>query len=119
MAKVLNLDEIHVAEPRVLVMGGASHPIDELSVESYIEVESTADRLKGETRQGVVMKETVRLIKRQVPTVDESALLKLSLEKLFAVSEFVRGVDPEKIIARAKGAVVNGDKTEGAEPGKA
>lgn len=105
MAQVLNLDEIHVSEPRVLIMNKVEHPIEELSVETYIEVSATAKRLQGETDQAVLMTETVRLIKRQVPSVAESALMKLSLEKLMAVSEFVRGVDPEKIIARAGGAV--------------
>jgi hypothetical protein len=114
MAKVLNLDEVLVAEPRELVLGGRTHVVQEMSVEDYIDAVATGKKISADSENTeLAMKETARLIQRQVPTVEASALMKLPLEKLYAIAEFVRGVDPEQILAKASGAAQEG---EGASP---
>ena len=100
--KVLNLDEVLVTDARELVLGGTTYVVKEMSVEDYIDATSTGERIKVDpTNIDLQMRETARLIARQVDGLKEATLMKLPLEKLYAIPEYVRGVDPEKIIQKA------------------
>lgn len=110
MAKVLNLDALASKEDRTLVLAGVSYVVRDMSVEDFIETSRTAERLENETSFAVQMEESIKLIQRGVPGIDEKALRTLNMEQLAAVSKFVRGEDPADI-----GEPVQ----EGSEQGKA
>lgn len=93
MAKILNLDKLAPKEVRELHIAGKVYEVKEMSVEDFIESSRMAEKLEGETSFAVQMEASVTLIKRAVPSIDESLLKSLSLEQLAAVAKFVRGED--------------------------
>lgn len=111
MAKILNLDSLAAKETRELVLGGKSYSVREMNVEDFIETSRIAEKLEKETSFAVQMEESIRLIKRGIPDIDEATLRALNMEQLAAVSKFVRGEDP---------ASVAGEETtqEGSDTGK-
>ena len=115
--KVLNLDEVLQTDARELILQGKTYVISEMTVQDYIESTKAAMKLTGSTDTELQMQETARLIARQVPGIDQAFLLALPLDKLYAIAEFVRGVDPEEIIRRAEAALTK--DAEAAEPAEA
>jgi hypothetical protein len=103
MAKILNLDNLGAKEERQLVLGGKEYRIKEMSVEDFIESSKTAEKLENEKSVVVQMEAAIKLIKRAVPDIKEAELRALSMEQLAAVSRFVRGEDPEKIVTAGEG----------------
>lgn len=97
MAKILNLDALAAKEVREVVLGGTTHQIKEMSVEDFIEINKSAQKLEGVTDMAVQISETINILQRAIPTVDKNALMDLSFEQLTALSAFVRGDDPEQI----------------------
>ena len=103
--KVLNLDEILITDARELVLAGVTYKVTEMSVQDYIEATKAAQKLKDNVDTEIQMSETARLISRQVTGITTDYLMTLSIDKLFAIAEFVRGVDPATIIRKATEAV--------------
>lgn len=103
MAKILNLDELGKKEVRAIVIGGKEHEIKEMSVEDFIEVTKSAEKLEKTTDPAEQIQETVNMLQRALPTVDRKDLLALSFEKLTALGAFVRGDDLESIIGKQDG----------------
>lgn len=110
--KVLNLDEVLTTDPRELVLNGQTYTINEMSVEDYVEVTKTAEKLGEGASVELQMNETARMIARQVPGLTQQQLMKLPVEKLYAIAEFVRGVDPEQILKKASGEAPEQKKAE-------
>ena len=105
MTKVLNLDELTTAETRELVIGGKTYAIKEMSVEDFIETTRVAEMLESEPSFAKQMEATVRLLKRSIPDLPEAMLKAMSVEQLKALTSFVRGEDPAKVVgAAAEGA---------------
>lgn len=98
MAKILNLDKLSSHDHRELSIGGQTYSVKPMSVEDFIETTLTAERLADERSVAKQIQATIKLIKRSVPTIDESTLLQLSLEQLRAITAFVRGEDPADIV---------------------
>lgn len=114
--KILNLEQLAPQSGRVLRLNGVDYPVEEMSVQNFIETTLTAERLEGETSIVVQLEATIDLIQRAIPTIDRELLKRLTLEQLQAVTVFIRGEDPEEIIKRFTQAVQPAEAE--AEPGK-
>ena len=95
--KVLNLDKFASSEKRQLVIAGTSYPVEEMTVENFIETTRAAEALAGETSIAKQIEATCDMIFRSVPTIDKTVLGKLSLEQLQTIVSFVRGDDIEGV----------------------
>lgn len=105
MTKILNLDEL-ATEVRSITMKGVEHPVLETSVESFIAGSKLTDSIDDETPIAVRLIVTVKSIMLSVPTLDESLLMKMPMEKLTMIAKFVRGDDD--LDAPEAGAVEEG-----------
>jgi hypothetical protein len=100
MAKILNLDDIAGEESRELRLNGQTHPVREITVEDFIEINRVAARLeKGDVSIEEQMQTTIDLIRRVIPSLTQEELQKLTMDKLQAISAFVRGLSPEEVLA--------------------
>ena len=100
MTKLLNLNQLSPKEVREVQIGDHVYPIKEMSVEDFIETTKVAEAMETETSYAKQLNATIGLVKRSVPTIDQSVLLQLSLEQLRALTAFVRGEDPERLVAQ-------------------
>lgn len=89
--KVLNLDKFVGSEKRQLVIAGKTFPVDEMSVDNFIQTTKAAEALKDETDVSVQIEATIEMILRTVPTMVFADLAGLSLVQLQAIVAFVRG----------------------------
>ena len=102
MTKILNLNTLSAKESREVQIGEVVYAIKEMSVEDFIETTRVAEEMEKETSYGKQLKATVSLIKRAIPDAPEKTLYALSLEQLRALTSFIRGEDPEKIMAEGE-----------------
>lgn len=110
MTKLLNLDQLNAKEVREVQIGGATYQIKEMSVEDFIETTRVAEEMEKEESYAKQLHATVKLVKRAIPSIDETVLLGLSLDQLRALTAFIRGEDPAQIV---------GEQASGAEQGNA
>lgn len=111
MTKLLNLDQLNAKEVREVQIAGTTYQIKDMSVEDFIETTRVAEEMEQETSYAKQLQATVKLIKRAIPSIDEGVLMQLSLDQLRALTAFIRGEDPAKIIepqAAEEGAQGNG-----------
>lgn len=102
MAKILNIDSLAPsAEARVLNIDGVSYPIEEMSVEIFLETTQLAEDLVGKSI-GEQVKATIDLIVKLVPSLPREKLVKYKLAVLSRIAAFVRGEDEPE--APAEGA---------------
>ena len=123
MPKILNLDALSEKITRELVLNGKTYKIRETTVEDFIETTRAAEAIDIEKMTiGQQTEMTIDLIAKQIPDIARDDLMHLNLDQLQAVAAFVRGVDPEVIMA-AVGGAKPADETapaaEGDEAGKA
>jgi hypothetical protein len=95
--KILNLDKFASQEKRQLVIAGKSYPVDEMTVENFIETTRAAEKLAGEVSIATQVEATIDMICRSVPTVDRNVLGRMSLPALQTIVVFVRGDDVEGV----------------------
>jgi uncharacterized protein with von Willebrand factor type A (vWA) domain len=98
MTKLLNLDQLNAKEVREVQIGGTMYQIKEMSVEDFIETTRVAEEMEKEQSYAKQLQATVKLIKRAIPNIEESLLMRLSLDQLRALTAFIRGEDPTKIV---------------------
>ena len=98
MTKLLNLDQLNAKEVREVQIGGTTCKIKEMSVEDFIETTRVAEEMEKEASYAKQLAATVKLIKRAIPEIEESLLMALSLDQLRALTAFIRGEDPAKIV---------------------
>lgn len=99
MTKLLNLNQLSAKEAREVQIGEKTYAIREMSVEDFIETTRVAEAMEKETSYAKQLGETIKLLKRSVPDIEEAVLMQLSLEQLRALSGFVRGEDPAVLVA--------------------
>lgn len=99
MTKLLNLNQLSAKENREVQIGEKTYAIREMSVEDFIETTRVAEKMEKETSYAVQLSETINLLKRSIPDIEEGVLMRLSLEQLRALSGFVRGEDPAVLVA--------------------
>lgn len=114
MTKLLNLNQLSPKETRQVQIGETNYTIKEMSVEDFIETTRVAEALETETSYGKQLEATIGLIKRAIPTIDQTTLLNLSLEQLKALTGFIRGEDPASLVGEQK---VEDKTTEGSTEG--
>jgi hypothetical protein len=115
-AKVLNLDVLSPKSSRVLILSGVEYPLLEFSVEDYIEtslaieqaeaaqpVAADADDATLEQKARARFELFMTEIIKRIPTMSRDSLVKLSIEQLAAVHQFVNGVDPDTIAKMFEG----------------
>lgn len=98
MTKLLNLDQLNAKEVREVQISGTTYEIKEMSVEDFIETTRVAEEMEKETSYAKQLQATVTLIKRAIPNIDQAVLMALSLDQLRALTAFIRGEDPAKIV---------------------
>jgi hypothetical protein len=103
MTKLLNLNQLSPKETREVQIGDRVYAIKEMSVEDFIETTKVAEAMETETSYAKQLHATIGLVKRSVPDIEESLLLRLSLEQLRALTAFVRGEDPERLVNPPEG----------------
>lgn len=98
MTKILNIDTLVESEQRELQLAGKTYQVLDMSVDDFIEASRVAEMIeKGDLSLAEQMDQSIKLITRSIPGVDPELLRKLSLPQLMAISQFVRGIDPEDI----------------------
>lgn len=112
--KTLNLDSLAKVE-RSITIGGKDYPVEDMTVENFIATTKDAESLGKDAAFIDQLEASVRMIRRSIPSIEESLLRTLTLEKLLTVVRFVRG-DMDREIADPKNTVAD-DK--GSEAGKA
>lgn len=98
MTKLLNLNQLSPKEVREVQIGEKLYSIKEMSVEDFIETTRVAEAMETEMSYAKQLNATIGLVKRSIPEIEESILLQLSLEQLRALTAFVRGEDPDKLV---------------------
>lgn len=90
--KYLNLDE--VAPPQKTVkIGGVEYKVMDMTVENFIESSRMVENKDATAEEQTL--ESVRTLKRYIPDIPESELMKLSFEKLTVLIHFVNGAYAE------------------------
>lgn len=110
MTKLLNLNQLSPKEARVVQIGEQTYTIKAMSVEDFIETTRVAEAMEAESSYAVQLSETIKLIKRSIPDVDNTVLLGLQLEQLRALTAFIRGEDPSVIMAEHETPPVQGEE---------
>jgi len=116
--KILNLDQLAEREPnerRVIAINGVEHPIVEMTVGMFIDVNARAKKLEGETDMVKQLEATIDTILLFVPTLKREQLTNHKLETLQTIVEFVRGDDIEQ--AQAQASMPEGAAAPEGEPG--
>jgi hypothetical protein len=115
MAKILNIDTLVESEERELQFKGKTYKVQDMSVDDFIEASRVAEKIEaGGMSFAEQMEASIGLISRGIPDIDVAELRKLKLPQLMAISQFVRGVDPEDI-RRAVKSVRETEGTVGAQ----
>ena len=97
MAKILNLDAITTGDKRSLKIDGKQYPIEEMTVENFLETTRAAENLaKNSASLAEEIEATIGMITRSVPTIDRNLLAKLPLAKLRLITDFVNGSSVEE-----------------------
>ena len=89
MAKILNIDSF-AKDERSLKLNGVDYPIQEMTVENFIETTKQALSLEEATLVDQVQG-TIKMIMRSIPTIPEEQLRKIKLEHLQTIVAFIRG----------------------------
>jgi len=114
MTKLLNLNQLSNTAVREVQIGDKTYKIKEMSVEDFIETTRVAEEMEKEQSYAKQLKATVDLLKRSIPDIDDTTLVSLSLDQLRALTAFVRGADPEQIVAQAQAeAKAEGESEQG------
>jgi hypothetical protein len=129
MGKILNLEQLSTKSVRSVKIAGTEYPIPEMTVDLFIETTKAAEDMK-EASFSDQLELTIKLILASIPGVTRDMLLTLNLDQLQALAAFIRGADPEKLIAAyadavdadaapaAESAESGASSTEGGEAGK-
>jgi hypothetical protein len=106
MAKILNLDALSQGDAREVVIGGVSYEVPDMTVDNFVETTRIAQKLAADESATVAdqIDAAVEMVARCIPTIDVAVLRKLSLQKLNAITAFIRGEDVEKVEAAAHAA---------------
>lgn len=107
MTKLLNLNQLAAKEVREVQIGEKTYTIKEMSVEDFIETTRVAEEMEKETSYAKQIEATVKLIKRAIPELDPQAVMGLSLDQLRALTAFIRGEDPTKLVEGAQAEAGN------------
>lgn len=103
MTKLLNLNQLNPKEHREVQIGQAVYRVKEMSVEDFIETTRVAEEMEKEASYAAQIKATVELVKRSIPDIEAALLMTLSLDQLRALTAFIRGEDPARIVAEVTG----------------
>lgn len=109
--KILNIDQ-YANTSRQLTMGGNVYPIEEPTVQQFIDNLKAAEDLEKQSVQGAIaplsdsFEQAVKTILQAVPTIPESLVRSFKLPAMTAVLQFIRGeLDPDVVApADAEGA---------------
>ncbi len=104
MGKILNLEQLSTKSVRSVKIAGTEYPIPEMTVDLFIETTKAAEDMK-EASFSDQLELTIKLILASIPGVTRDMLLTLNLDQLQALAAFIRGADPEKLIAAYADAV--------------
>lgn len=101
-AKLLNLDEFSESESLNIVLNGATHKLQEMTVSDFIWAQKELKRQEGLNDEVAVFESLVTMLSRQFPTVPEGEFNKLPMSKLRKLMDFVNAISQqgaEKAIA--------------------
>ncbi len=97
MAKTLNISKLAKQE-RSIAIGDDKFKVREMNVQDFIELTSTAERLKAENAPfHVQLEENIKSILKMTD-MPEALLREMTLDELAVISSFVRGVDVGDVV---------------------
>lgn len=103
--KILNIDAFAKTD-RQISLAGKTYPVEELSVQEFIDNMKAAEALEKEGADVSLSKsfeQAVAAVKQAIPTLPEAEIRKLKLPAMTAVLRFVRGeLDPDVANAPTK-----------------
>lgn len=90
--KTLNLDAL-AKVTRTFTLGGETYPVEDMTVENFIETTKQADALAALKNPSFAdqLGATIAMIERSVPTCPIEKLNRLTIEQLVMVSKYLRG----------------------------
>lgn len=86
--KYLDLDAL-VTDDITVRMNGTDHKYKQMSVEDFIWAQKKVDSLEKEQTENEQVDMMIQIIQRSFPTIGQTDLLKLSMDKLMALVDFV------------------------------
>ena len=116
MAKILNLDTFETSSDKQVVLNKVTHQFHPFTVEEFIAQVKEIEELeaKGAVSATEYAQFMVKTVLRGFPTIPVDELQKMEVEKLRAISDFVRDV-----AQAAKTEAEEQVSAEGNEPGAA
>lgn len=101
MTQFLNLDEIETTIEKVVVLNKVSHSFVPFTVEDFVNnlKEMETYSAKTDVPMSEYMSFMVSMVKRAFPTIPEGELDKLTMEKLKALTDFIKGVTEQEAVA--------------------
>lgn len=112
MTKILNLDTIETKVDKTIVLNGVEHAFSPFTVEQFIEQLKEIEAIENGERTLSIREYaeySIKSIKRAFPTVPEAELRALHVDKLKAISDFVRGEVAAEAEAGAEIEAGNGE----------
>lgn len=109
MAKILNLDklvETQRGNQRLLTINGVPYPIQDMSVDNFIQTTLDAERVAKDDSLAEQIKATADMICRSVPSLPRDVLGKYTLPVLSTIVQFVRGDEVDEAEEQAVAAAV-------------
>lgn len=100
--KTLNIEALAQTN-RTLTIAGVEYPVEEMTVENFIETTKAADRLGENPTYREQIDATIEMIMRSVPSVPREVLMKLGLSHLSAIVKFIRGDLDEEVSEKRDG----------------
>lgn len=87
--KLLNLDEFGANETLTIVLNGAEHKLQEMTVSDFIWAQKELKTQEDMKDELAVFESLVRMLSRQFPSVPDGEFNKLPMSKLRALMDFV------------------------------
>lgn len=101
MTKILNLDELETTIEKVIVLKGVKHPFVPFSVGDFIDnlKEMEANAKREDVPMSEYMEHMIGMVQRSFPSIPEQEVRDLPMEKLKAITDFIKGVTEEEALA--------------------
>jgi hypothetical protein len=94
--KIINLDSL-IPEKQFFILDGDQHELLAASVEVYMKVLKSRERMKSSSEEVEQMQQAIMLITLCCPTITEARLNRLPLKALTALADAIQGQMEEQV----------------------
>lgn len=106
MAKIINLDEL-IPEQQTVILDGQEHPLNPPSVEVYLQVLKSRERMKNASEEVEQMTQAIMLIELCCPTIAKERLQKLPMRALTALADAIQSQMEESVHGDESGEIAS------------